>query len=152
MKKIKTTETGREKNMLSAIKDITKADSETYWILWKYAPDLLTEKIDTFEELKSKYAVFADKTEEACNKYIYKEDVQSGIKYLLKRLDAKRDIELYNKYYELAMKGDVQALKAYMEFKRNFFDENETDELKTILANASTSIDYDDVEDFQMDF
>ena len=79
MKKIKTTETGREKNMLSAIKDITKADSETYWILWKYAPDLLTEKIDTFEELKSKYAVFADKTEEACNKYIYKEDVQSGM-------------------------------------------------------------------------
>ena len=79
MKKIKTTETGREKNMLSAIKDITKADSETYWILWRYAPDLLTEKIETFEELKSKYAVFADKTEEACNKYIYKEEIHYAI-------------------------------------------------------------------------
>lgn len=82
---------------------------------------------------------------------LYKEDVQAGIRYLLKRLDGKRDIELLIKYYDMALGGDVQALKAYMDFKKNFFTDNETDELKDILAGAVVDIDDDD-EDFKMNF
>ena len=69
---------------------------------------------------------------------------------MLKRLDGKRDIELLNKYYELSMAGDVQALKAYMDFKKNFFTDDETDELKSILDGASSDIADDD--DFEMQF
>lgn len=71
---------------------------------------------------------------------------------MLKRLDGKRDIELLNKYYDLAMSGDVQALKAYMEFKTKFFKDSEDDELQAILNGASTSVDYSDTEDFKMEF
>lgn len=134
-----------EKSILSALKEITKSDAETYFILFKYAPELLpAENIKTFEDLKSNYAAFENRTEQSLEKGLFREDVQSAIKYLLKRLDGKRDIELLNKYYSLAMGGDVQALKAYVDFKKGFFADNEADELKAILAGATVKDDYDD--------
>ncbi len=148
------TDRGFERSPLRALKDITQSDSEAYFILWKYAPQLLPngEDIKSFEELKNRYKNFEGRTEQGLEKALYKDDVQSAIKYLLKRIDGKRDIDLLNKYYELSMGGNVQALQAYIHFKREFFADDETDELKEILKGASTSVSEDDIDDFQMDF
>lgn len=34
---------GNEKSILSALKDITHSDAEAYFIIWKYAPELLPD-------------------------------------------------------------------------------------------------------------
>ena len=47
------------------------------------------------------------------------------------------------------MNGDVQALKAYMDFKKNFFADNETSELKAILKGVNVTND-DNIDDFEM--
>lgn len=139
-----------EKSILSALKDITHSDAEAYFIIWKYAPELLpNNEIKSFEDLKNTYKNFENRTEQSFEKALFKEDVQAGIKYLLKRLDGKRDVDLLNKYFSLAMNGDVQALKAYMDFKKNFFADNETSELKAILSGVNL-ISGDDAEDFEM--
>lgn len=145
------TSSGVEKSMLISLKEITKSDAEAYFILWKYAPELLPEgeTLKTFDDLKNKYAQFENRTEQSMEKATYKEDVQAATRYLLKRLDGKRDIALLNKYYDLSMSGDVQALKAYIEFKKTFFATKDNDELKDILNNTNTDID-DDIDDFKM--
>lgn len=154
MPKKKTTETiytdkNTEKSMLSALKEITHSDAEAYFIIWKYAPQLLpSEAVNTYEDLQNTYKQFENRTEQSFEKALFKEDVQAGVRYLLKRLDSKRDTDLLNKYYTLAMDGDVQALKAYMGFKKSFFADNETDELKAILKGVNVSSDDDD--DFEM--
>lgn len=154
MPKKKTTETiytdkHTEKTILSALKDITHSDAEAYFIIWKYAPQLLpSDSVKTYEDLKNTYKQFENRTEQSFEKALFKEDVQAGVRYLLKRLDSKRDTDLLNKYYTLAMDGDVQALKAYMGFKKSFFADNETDELKAILKGVNVSSNDDD--DFEM--
>lgn len=145
---------GAEKSILSALKDITHSDAESYFIIWKYAPELLpnNEIIKTFHDLKNNYKNFEKRTEQSLEKALFKEDVQAGIRYLMKRLDGKRDIDLLNKYYTLAMGGDVQALKAYMDFKKNLFADSEADELAEILNSAKVCISDDDMDDFKMEF
>lgn len=142
---------GQEKALLPALKDITHSDAEAYFIIWKYAPQLLPngDNISSFDDLKNTYKNFESRTEQSMEKALFKEDVQAGIKYLLKRLDSKRDVDLLNKYYELAMSGDVQALKAYLLYKKAFFADDETNELKAILSDARISTD--DSDDFDMD-
>ena len=143
-----------EKSMMGTLKQMLNNDAIMYYILWKYAPDILpdNENIKNYADLCNKYETLKGRTEQSIEKSLYKENVQAAIKLLLKRLDGKRDIELLNKYYDLAMSGDVQALKAYMEFKTKFFKDSEDDELKAILNGASTSVDYSDTEDFKMEF
>ena len=145
---------GSEKSILPALKDMTHSDSESYYIIWRYAPELLpsNENIKTFEDLKSTYKCFENRTEQSLEKALFKEDVQAGVKYLLKRLDGKRDIDLLNKYYDLAMGGDLQALKGYMQLKEMLFADNEADELKEILKGASVNVSDDDIDDFKMEF
>lgn len=140
-----------EKSILSALKDITHSDAEAYFIIWKYAPELLpsSETIKTFNDLKNTYKNFENRTEQSMEKALFKEDVQAGIKYLLKRLDSKRDVDLLNRYYELAMGGDANSLKAYRDFKREFFTDSETDELKAILSGVNLDND-DDEDDYVM--
>ena len=145
---------GQEKSPITALKEITKSDAETYFILWKYAPELLPNgaEIKTFDDLKNTYKNLENRTEQSFEKALYKEDVQAGIRYVLKRLDGKRDVDLLNKYFELAMSGDVQALKAYMDFKENFFADTEANELKAILGGVSISRSSEEDDDFEMDF
>lgn len=49
----------KEKALIQALKAITHSDSETYYIIWKYAPQLLPggENIKTFEDLKNTYKI-----------------------------------------------------------------------------------------------
>ena len=148
------TSNGVEKSMLMSLKEITKSDVEAYFILWKYAPELLPEgeTLKTFDDLKNKYAQFENRTEQSMEKAMYKEDVQAATRYLHKRLDGKRQLALLNKYYDLSMSGDVQALKAYMEFRKAYFADQEDDELKSILAGTTIKTDSVDDDDFKMDF
>lgn len=142
-----------ERSMIGTLKKMLNNDAIMYYILWKYAPDILpdNENIKDFADLCNKYETLQGRTEQSIQKSLYKQNVQDAVKFLLKRLDGKRDIELLNKYYEKAMGGDVQALKAYMEFKTTFFKDSEDDELKAILSGANTSVDYSDTEDFKME-
>ena len=82
---------------------------------------------------------------------LYYEDVQAAVKFLMQRLAGKRDAELLNKYYELAMSGDTQALKAYVTFRGTYLADDESNELKSILDGAkipvkdkTSDIDFDD--------
>lgn len=138
-----------DKSILSALKEITKSDDVAYYIVFRYAPELLEKEIKTYKDLQAAYTHFENRSEKNLEKLLFKESSQKAIKFILKRIDTSRDIKLLNKYYELAEGGDVQALKAYMEFKKSFFsDDNETDELKSLLQGATlTSKD----ETFEMD-
>ena len=118
-------------------------------VLFLYAPEFLPTQVKTFAELKKEYSEFKNLEEKDCKKSLLKSDVQRAVRTLMKRLDGKRDIELLNKYYDLAMGGDVQALKAYMDFKRRYFTDDESDELTAILKGASIEKSKDD--DFEMD-
>ncbi len=130
-----------DKSILSALKEITKSDDIAYYIVYLYAPELLDkDNIHSYSDLQAAYVHFEKRDEKNLKKLLYKESSQKAIKYLLKRIDTSRDIELLNKYYELSKSGDVQALKAYIDFKRAFFaDNSETDELKSLLQGATLS-------------
>ena len=138
-----------EKGILMTLKEITHSVAEAYYILFLYAPEFLPTQVKTFAELKKEYSEFKNLEEKDCKKSLLKSDVQRAVRTLMKRLDGKRDIELLNKYYDLAMGGDVQALKAYMDFKRRYFTDDESDELTAILKGASIEKSKDD--DFEMD-
>lgn len=139
----------KEQNILSTLQTKTGISRpRAYWIVWKFAPHLLPQRCDTFEDLRKNFpSDFANANEKNFENLLNYEDVQNGVKWLLKRLDGQRDIELYNKYYELAMGGNVQALKAYMDFKETFFGELAKDDLREILRNAQVPDDSDDSED-----
>ena len=144
--------TGAERSIIRALKDITRSDAETYYIIWKYAPDLLPadKNIKSYADLAANYRDFDGRTEESFEKALLKEDVQAGVRYLLKKLEFRRDLDLLNKYYDLSMNGDTQALKAYIAFRKTFFADAEADELKSILNGVSFS-NKDDTE-FDMNF
>ena len=145
-----------EKTMLQSLAEIANSEKYAYYILYRYAPDLLPnlkpgEKIDTDEQLQKKYVKLADRHEEALSNALYYEDVQAAVKFLMQRLAGKRDAELLNKYYELAMSGDTQALKAYVTFRGTYLADDESNELKSILDGAkipvkdkTSDIDFDD--------
>ncbi len=141
-----------EKTVLATLKEMVHTDTKVYWIVWKYAPDLLPTPCKTFEDLQENYVAFRKLTEDICNRYIYVESVQSAIRWLLKRMDGARMIELYNIYFERA-KSDVQAFKALIDFKKEFFQDEESSELMQILSGANVSTNTDDEdEDFTMEF
>lgn len=143
----------RSKSVLQAIKEMIVNDEEAYFILWRYAKELLPDKnIKTYKDLQEHYVKMQGKTEESYELCLYKDEVQQAIKYLLKAMDTKRDVDLLNKYYKLAMDGDTQALKAYLDFKKNFFANSDTNELTKILKGVKiedTSNNGDD-DDFEM--
>lgn len=143
-----------EKTIQQALKEMVRTDTKVYWILWKFAPELINteEEIKTYKDLQKAFVCFRHLDEATVNKYIYNEGVQNAIKWLLKRQDGVKMIELYNLYYEKA-KTDVQAFKALIDFKKEFFAESEQNELVSILngVNIQNNDDEDDSDDFIMD-
>ncbi len=105
-----------KQSVFNRLKDRLKTDSICYWLIWKYAPEHLPVKCETFEDLRNNYACFKPLTEEKCERYRTLEKVQSAIKWLLKSQNESKLADLYNKYYELAMEGNVQAFKAFVIF------------------------------------
>ncbi len=124
----------QEQSIQSKLFTLVKTYPKVYFILWKYAPRLLPNaEIKTFDDLKANYKAFTEgMTEPNCNKWLLEENVQSAVKWLLKRLHQAKLIELYNTYYEKA-KEDTTAFKAFTEFADKFFAEEKDSELLSIL-------------------
>lgn len=136
-----------DKSLLAALKEITTSEDVAYYIAFKYAPEILEkDNIKTFADLQTAYARFQSRDEKNMEKLLYKESSQKAIKYLLKRIDVLRDIELLNEYYKLSKSGNVQALKAYVDFKKEVLANNDdTDELKKLLHNVNLSTTQEDL-------
>ena len=118
---------------------MVRTDSKVYFILWKYAPQLLTDgdKLKTFDDLKANYKTFTvGMTESTCENWLSEQNVQTAIKWLLKRLHQQKMIELYNLYFEKA-KDDTNAFKAFNDFSEKFFEAEKESELLSMLQNAN---------------
>ncbi len=128
-----------EKSVLTELRERIGSDHMTYWVAWKYAPDLLPKKYATFNELKDNYAAIrnAKITERDCDKFLYYTKVQNAVKWLLKKQRGARMIELYRLWYEAA-KTDANALKEFMKLQDEFFKSDELSELQSILKNVDT--------------
>lgn len=113
---------------------LVKTYPKVYFIMWKYAPQLLPNSdIKTFDDLKNTYKSFtAGMTEVSCNNWLMEENVQTAVKWLLKREHQAKLIELYNTYYDKA-KDDTNAFKAFTDFSDKFFAEEQGSELLGIL-------------------
>lgn len=138
----------KENNVIYSLINRGISRPRAYWIVFKFAPHLLPQPCKTFEDLRKNFpSDFANANEKNFENLLNYEEVQSGVKWLMKRLDGQRDIELYNKYYDLAMDGNVQALKAYMDFKEKFFEDIGEDDLRMLIRNANVPNDDDETED-----
>ena len=144
----KSDKEGNSRTLLQELTDIA-GEAYAYYVLFLYCPEYLDPDVKTFEVLKNRYQRMENQNEKAMKKGLYRDNVQEAIKILLTRIDKIRDAQLMNKYFRLAMSGDVQALKAYMDFKKNYFANDES-ELSQILGkiNLNSVDDVDD--DFQM--
>ena len=143
----------KEKSIYATLKEITGTDMKAYYIMYLYCPEYLKEAdkvpVKDFEDLKSRYACFSDSiTEDICKRYIMEQGCQTAIKWLLKRLHQKKLIELYDKYYQKAMGGDVQAFKAWQEFSEKFFKEDKENGLTKLLNKIPDSELENDKEDY----
>lgn len=141
-----------ETSIYQTLKGMINTDTKVYYVMWKFCPEYLKDNeidpIKTFEDLKSRYAVFSDKiTEKTCEKYMLEQGVQNAVKWLLERLHQKKQIELYNAYYKKALDGDVQAFKAFEDFSEKFFAENKENGLVKLLNSVSED-DLEDDEDY----
>ena len=128
----------QEMSILRKIKEMVKTDAKVYFILWKYAPQLLTDgdNLKTFDDLKNNYKTFTEgMTESTCENWLSEQNVQTAIKWLLKRLHQQKMIELYNLYFEKA-KDDTNAFKAFTDFSEKFFAAEKESELLSMLQNA----------------
>ena len=123
----------KETSLMSKLHEMLPTQVKVYYIVWKYAKNLLPKKVDSFEELTAEYKGFTPGMDEAhCERWLSEEVVQKAAKYLLKRIHEQNMIELYGIYFEKA-KEDVQAFKAFSEFSENFFGDDGEDELLSIL-------------------
>nr|DAL75899.1 MAG TPA: hypothetical protein [Caudoviricetes sp.] len=128
-----------EQSLLQRLHEMLPSQSKVYYIVWKYAKNLLPKKVDTFEDLTTQYQVFTDGMDEAhCERWLAEESVQAAVKYLLKRLHSQKLIELYEIYFDKA-KEDVQAFQAFAKFSEKFFEDSGEDELSAILNQTKIS-------------
>lgn len=127
-----------ETSVLQKLKEMVRTDAKVYYIMWKYSPQLLTDcdKLKTFDDLKKTHKCFTEgMTAQSCENWLTEQNVQSAIKWLLKRLNQQKMIELYNIYFENAKK-DTNAFKAFVDFSEKFFSTEKESELLSLLQNA----------------
>ncbi|SDN46863.1 hypothetical protein [Acetanaerobacterium elongatum] len=126
--------TSQEQSIIQKLKSLVRTDAKVYYILWKYAPHLLTDKVlKSFDDLKNYYKTFTTgMTETSCTNWLFEENVQSAVKWLLKRQHQEKMIQLYELYFEKA-KEDTNAFKAFTEFSEKFFATEKESELLSIL-------------------
>lgn len=145
--------TSQEKSIFATLKEMIKTDSKVYYILWKYAPDLVPKNttenpITTFEDLANAYECIKD-DQRICESYLMEKNVQKAIGWLNSRQHYHKMLTLYNTFYDKALKGDVQAFKAVLEFGDKYFKDNKEADLLRVLhgVDLNGSEDADD-EDF----
>lgn len=131
--------TSQEQSVLLHLISLVHTQTKAYYILWKYAPELLPAKFKTFDDLKNNYKVFtAGVTEKTAENWLMEENVQTAVKWLLKREHQKKLIELYNIYYDRA-KEDTNAFKAFIDFSNQFFADDKKSDVLDIIQNIPDS-------------
>jgi acyl-CoA-binding protein len=131
--------TSQEQSVLKHLISLVHTQTKAYYILWKYAPELLPAKFKTFDDLKNNYKVFtAGVTEKTAENWLMEENVQTAVKWLLKREHQKKLIELYNIYYDRA-KEDTNAFKAFIDFSNQFFNDDKKSDVLDIIQNIPDS-------------
>lgn len=121
--------------LVTKIKEMTGCDHLAYYIVWKYAPQLLTKQnLNTFDDLALAYACFNNRNQAGLEAKLTEPTQQDAIKYLLERLHKTKLFELYDLYYNRA-KEDTQAFRAFLDFSKDFFGA-EQNELIDILKGA----------------
>lgn len=145
----KTKGTKDEKSILTELREMTGNDYMAYWIAWKYAPNLLSQKFPTYNDLCEYYKTLGNKkmSEAECEKWLYYSKVQDAVKWLLKKQKGARMIELYNIWFEMA-KVDSNALKEFIKLQDIFFQNDEMSEVESILRGASFK---EEEEDYDME-
>lgn len=128
----------KEMSIYRSLKELIGTDTKVYYIMYLYCPEYLKnadiKPIKDFEDLKSRYEAFSDTiTEDICQRYLLEQGCQAAIRWLLKRLHQSKLVELYQTYYNKALKGDVQAFKAWQEFSDKFFMEDQENDLTRLL-------------------
>ena len=133
-----------EESVLSHIIGMVKTQAKAYYIIWKYAPDLLPNpNVKTFEDLTSQYKTFTKgMTAHVCENWLMEENVQTAVKWLLQREHQKKMIELYNIYYDKA-KSDTNAFKAFIDFSNQFFADDKKNGILEIVQGLNDK-DFDD--------
>lgn len=143
----------KEMSIYSSLKEMIGTDTKVYYIMYLYCPEYLKnadiKPVDNFEDLKSRYECFSDTlTEDMCQRYLLEQGCQGAVRWLLKRLHQKKLVELYQTYYEKALKGDVQAFKAWQEFSDKFFMEDQENDLTRLLNKIPDKELEEDKEDY----
>ena len=144
--------TKEEKPIVPALREMLNSDYMAFWVVWKYAPDLLPEKFKTFDEFSQHYKAISNKglTERDCEKFIYLDKVQNAVKWLLKKQKNARMIELYNTWFQAAKK-DANALKEFLKLQDEFFKDAQVSELESILRGVEIpDSDEDDSDEYEM--
>ena len=127
--------TSQEESILMHLKNMVKTDTKVYYILWKYAPELLPQQFKTFDDLKNNYKCFTKgATEKIAENWLMEENVQTAVKWLLQRENQKHMIELYNIYFQRA-KDDTNAFKAFVDFSNQFFADDKKSDILDIVQN-----------------
>jgi hypothetical protein len=122
-----------------------------YYIVFRYAPEFLTTPCKSIEDLRNTYKRCKNISAQQFNRYMYSETAQKAAKWLLHLIDGARMCDLYDIYYQKALKGDMNAFKTLLAFRQEFFKDNESNELMKILQNANVDDEEEDI-DFSMDF
>jgi hypothetical protein len=137
-----------EESVLSHIIGMVKTQAKAYYIIWKYAPELLPNpNIKTFEDLTSQYKTFTKgMTAHVCENWLMEENVQTAVKWLLQREHQKKMIELYNIYYDKA-KTDTNAFKAFIDFSNQFFADDKKNGILEIVQGLNDKDFEDDTGD-----
>ena len=137
-----------EESVLSHIIGMVKTQAKAYYIIWKYAPELLpNQDVKTFEDLTSQYKTFTKgMTAHVCDNWLMEENVQTAVKWLLQREHQKKMIELYNIYYDKA-KDDTNAFKAFIDFSNQFFADDKKNGILEIVQGLNDKDFEDDTGD-----
>ena len=139
--------TSQEESILVHLKNMVKTDTKVYYILWKYAPQLLPQKFETFDDLKNNYKCFTKgATEKIAENWLMEGNVQTAVKWLLQREHQKKMIELYNIYYDKA-KSDTNAFKAFIDFSKQFFADDKKNGILEIAQGLNDKDFEDNTED-----
>ena len=139
--------TSQEESILMHLKNMVKTDTKVYYILWKYAPELLPQQFKTFDDLKSNYKCYTKGVvEKTAENWLMEDNVQTAVKWLLQREHQKKMIELYNIYFDKA-KSDTNAFKAFVDFSNQFFADDKKNGILEIAQGLSDKDLMDDTED-----
>jgi len=112
-----------------------------YYVEFKYCKEILPKKVEQFSDLHKQFPKVFDEdlTQEECESWFLREDMQKAAKYMISVMKTKREIELLDEFYNQAMRtNNPKSLDCYLKLKESIFaDEESVDELQEVLKNFS---------------